>query len=143
MKDLIIFLWIILAFVATAIWEAFIEGEHGGAKKQVGWSFKLAGYDVKGYHFWLWLVAYPMLLALPLIVSYSQHLLGIILMGYFIGSVLEDFLWFVINPKWSTKDFRPEKVDWYPWFKIGRFALPFFYLPYLAFTFLAWWFLVR
>jgi len=57
--------------------------------------------------------------------------------------VIEDFLWFVINPKWPFADFNSQKVTWYPWFKIGKFELPFFYLPFFIFAFLSWWFLIK
>ncbi|MBU1952043.1 hypothetical protein KJ733_03980 [Patescibacteria group bacterium] len=144
MKDVVIVLWIIMAFIATSFWEAYIEGQHGGAEKQVGWKIKVGKYYLNGYHFWLWVVAYPLLLTLPLVINYSSRVLGLILIGYFLGQVIEDFLWFVVNPQWPFRHFRPDKADWFPWMKFGKkYGLPFFYVPYLIFAFLAWWFLVR
>jgi len=143
MSLVLVFIFIILAFIATAFWEAYIEGQFGGASQQVGWRFKLFGYHIHAYHFWLWFVTYPLLLAIPLLVAFSRELLGTILAGYFLGAIIEDFLWFVINPQWPFSNFNSQKVNWYPWLKLGNFELPFFYLPYLLFAFFSWWFLVR
>lgn len=143
MSLFLVFIFIIVAFVATAFWEAYSEGEYGGAIRQVGWRFKLFGYNVNAYHFWLWIVMYPVLLAIPLLVAYSRQLLGTILAGYFLGMVIEDFLWFIVNPRWPFSDFNSQKVTWYPWLKLGKFELPFFYLPFIIFAFLSWWFLIK
>lgn len=141
--DLLIVIWIITSYASSSFWEAYIEGKHGGAKKQVGPEFKMFGYTIRAYHIWLWFITFPLLLTLPLVINFSTRTLGLILMGYFIGSVAQDFLWFVVNPKWPFKNFRPDKVDWYPWLRIGKFALPFFYIPYLVFAWLAWVFLIK
>lgn len=128
MQELGIFIVIQLAMLATALWEARIEGENIGASQQTGWKIKILGMNFTEYHFWLWFVAYPFLLAVPLTFNFSWHLFTIVVCSYFIGLVLEDFMWFVFNPKFPVSRFNSENVKWYPWLKIGKFEIPFFYL---------------
>ncbi len=135
----LIFIWIILAFATCSFWEAYSEGENVGASKQCGWVIKIGKYQIKAYHFWLWYISVPMFLILPLFINFSKELLGTILACFFIGSVIQDFFWYVINPKFSFKDFNARKVTAWPWF----LGLPYFYWLDFVGAFLSWWFLIR
>lgn len=139
----LIFIWIILAFASCSFWEAYAEGKNVGAKQQCGWRIKIGKWEYKAYHFWLWLVTIPMLLILPLFISFSRELLGVIIAGYLIGSVVEDFLWYLVNPKYPFKKWNPKDVSAWPWLGIGKFKLPYFYWLYFIGAFLAWRFLIK
>ncbi len=129
MVEIIIFLLILLAFVSMAFWEAYAEGEAGGAARAVGPQFKLFGLRFKAYHLILFCVFIPLLLSLTLIGRFSWHLFKFVAAGYFFGLVIEDFLWFVVNPKWPFSHWNSRHVDWYSWWKIGKFEIPSFYIP--------------
>lgn len=139
----LIFIWIIFAFVSAAFWEAYAEGENVGASQQCGWTIKIGKYKIKAYHFWLWYVMMPMLLILPLLVDFSFSLLGTIISGFCIGSVAEDFLWYVVNPKYPFKKWNPKDVNCWPWWGIGKFKLPYFYWIYFIGAILSWYFLIK
>src|SRR3989344_3965692 len=107
MNAVLILIYILLIFVSIAFWEAYIEGKNGWASKSVGWRMKKDLWFIKGitaYHFWAWVIMIPMFLALPLVIyGWNLRLFGILLSGYFFGAILEDFLWFVINPAFPFK----------------------------------------
>ncbi|MEK6932792.1 MAG: hypothetical protein AABW56_03275 [Nanoarchaeota archaeon] len=147
MNELLILAYILLIFVSIAFWEAYIEGKNGWASKSVGWKMKKDLFFIKGitaYHFWSWIVMIPMFLALPLVIyGWDLKLFGILLTGYFWGAILEDFLWFVINPEFPFKDFNPTKAYWHKWFKIGKVEFPQGYLFYFIFGLIIWMLLVK
>ncbi len=138
------FFWIIIGFASISFWEAYSEGRHGGAEKQVGWVWRIFGLRLTGYHFMLFVVTLPMFTLLPLIAyGYSGKMMATLACAYCVGVLVEDFLWFVINPVFPFRDFRPEKVWWYPWFRVGRFALPVHYPIFIGITALIWYFFLR
>jgi len=132
----LIFIFVQLAMIATALWESRIEGKHVGATEQVGWKINIFGTIYTEYHFWLWIVAYPLLLCLPLFVGFSWKLLVILMSSYSIGIVWEDFMWFVFNSQFNLDHFNSREVKWYSWLKIGKFEIPYFYPILIIFAFL-------
>lgn len=122
--------------IATSLWEARIEGKHIGATEQTGWKTDILGIKFTEYHFWLWIVAYPLMLSIALFVDFSWKLAAVLLSSYFFGLVFEDFMWFVFNPYFRLKNFNSKEVKWYPWLKIGKFEIPFFYPIYLIISIL-------
>jgi len=131
MANWIIFCLILLAFFVSSFWEAYIEGEFIGASRACDWRIKFGRKEIHGYHILLWGVTFPLLLSLPLVVNFSWQLLRFIMAGYFVGSVVQDFFWFVVNPRFPFKNWNPQKANWYLWLKIGKLQLPAFYLPYI------------
>ena len=131
MEAIAIFIIIQAAMIATALWESRIEGKHIGATEQTGWTIDILGTKFTEYHFWLWGVAYPLLIAIPLAINFSWHLLAVLASSYLIGLVFEDFMWFALNPYFSLKKFNSKNVKWYAWLKIGKFEIPFFYPIYI------------
>lgn len=142
MNTILIFIWIILAFVSTSFWEAYIEGKHPWASRQIGWSRKISNHiTLTAYHFWL-LITFIFLLTLPVVVTgWNAKLFGIILSAACIGIIVEDFLWFVINPYYSLKKFNSNDAPWYPWVNLGAIELPALYLVSFAISILSWYFL--
>ncbi len=131
-KLIAIFVMELLAFTFIAFYTAAVEGAEGGhfgRKKLFGLSADM----------WRFLVVVPLFLSIPLIVgNFDLRLVGTILAGAFIGGILQDFVWFVVNHHFSIRDFNPEKVMWMKWFRLGRFAVPQFYITYAALAVLAW-----
>ena len=145
--DIIIFLYIIGIFIAIAFWEAYIEGSGGWAANQVGWRipFKVGflSRPLDAYHFWSWLVMIPMFLMLPFVMfGWNAHLFWLIVMGFLIGTVIEDYLWFVVNPAFPLKHFKPAFVWWHYWIGWGKFRVPEIYVLYPILTVLIWIFLL-
>ena len=125
------FIAIQLAMTATALWESRIEGSNIGASKQTGWKINILGTNFTEYHFWLFIAAYPLLLSVPLFVSFSWELLAVLMSAYAFGLVWEDFMWFVFNSKFNLSHFNSREVKWYPWLKIWKIEIPFFYPVYI------------
>lgn len=147
MSDIIILLYILGIFVSIGFWEAYIEGKGGWAKNQVGWriNFKVGFLrrPLDAYHFWSWLIMIPMCLMLPFVMfGWDWHLFWIVVIGFLLGTVIEDFLWFVVNPVFPLRDFKPKKVWWHYWVGFGKFKLPEIYILYPILAALIWWLLL-
>lgn len=127
MNELKIFLTIQAAMVAFAYSESVLEGPEGWARDKKVWRFKIGkNHDYTSYHVVTYYILFPILLfILPFVlVGFSWHLAWVLLASYLIGTIIEDFMWFVFNPcrpfyKWNHVD-----TTWYPWIKIGKFSLP-------------------
>jgi hypothetical protein len=110
---------ILLSFL-LALWEIQIEGKDGWAANSPGWRIEKGwlvkisgGRPITGYHVFmtLFLIA---IIHLPLFfISWSWRLESL-LIGFYLGMLLvEDFLWFVLNPYYGIKSFRKGKIWWH------------------------------
>src|SRR3990167_10849488 len=144
MNTLLIFIWIYLAMVSLSFVEAYVEGRNLWDKNKVGWKLKLVkGYVITGYHFYLFSVMIPLFLTLPLIIyGWDKRLFGILLSAYFSGIVIEDFVYFIVNPVVKFKEFFTDFTDFYQWIKIkGKKIIPWGYIFGITFAILSWYFL--
>jgi|SRR3989338_6194450 len=145
--DIIILLYILGIFIAIGFWEAYIEGRYGWAQRQVGWNipFKVGFLKrpLDAYHFWSWMIMIPMFLMLPFVMfGFNLHLFWLVVIGFLLGSVVEDFLWFVVNPDFPFRDFNPKKVWWHYWIGFGKFKVPEIYIIYPILALLIWIYLL-
>jgi hypothetical protein len=130
---------------AMSFWEAYVEGRNPWDKRKLGWCLKLGKFKLPAYHFYVFIVMIPMLLSLPLVIyGWNLKLFGIIFSAYMVGILLEDFLWFIVNPAVNfKKDFNPDFASYYPWIKIGKFQIPAGYPVSVFLSLLSWYFLWR
>lgn len=134
-KEALIFFIVQVAMVAFAYSEAVLEGEEGWARDKKCWRFRtIKNYDYTSYHLVTYYILFPILIIfLPLAVSgFDSKLFWLLVASYLIGSILEDFMWFVFNPVRSFSTWNHKDTTWYPWVKIGKFATPWSYLIKLA-----------
>lgn len=142
-KTILIFIWIWAAMIANGFWEAYVEGKHAWAEGKLGWKIKTKKYVLlTAYHFWLFLVMWPLLITLPLVIfGFDLRLFGILLSAYFSGLIIEDFTWFIVNPVFNFGHFSSKYVKWYPWIKISKLEIPLFYLVAVLAALSSWYFL--
>lgn len=142
---ILIFIWIFAAMIATSFWESYAEGRNSWAKEKNGWKFKLFGYEHTGYHFFLFAVMFPVLLTLPFVIfGWNTRYFGIVFSAYFLGLSVEDFFWYVVNPKVRFKELYSGFSDYYPWIKIGgKKIIPAGYVYDTIIAILIWFFLWR
>src|SRR3989344_1783727 len=140
-------IWILvtvwIAMISASFWEAYAEGPNPWARAMYTWRLRITKRTVlTGYHFFLFGITYPVLIiALPLVVAgFSWELFGILASALFTGYIIEDFFWFVVNPKFSFKAFNADKVDWYPWLRIWKIQIPWGYILGVIIALLFWWF---
>lgn len=146
MQTWMIFLWIWAALTAMAFWEAYVEGRNPWDKRKLGWKLRLSkNFVLPAYHFYVFWVMFPLLLTLPFVIyGWNTRIFGIIASAYFSGVVLEDFLWFVVNPSVKMKEFWTKFTDYYPWIRMrNKKILPLFYILGILIAILFWWFLWR
>lgn len=142
--DFVIILVIWVAMIATAFWEAAVEEDEPWEKGKAGWQIISNGRVLlTSYHFWLFFVMFPALLAVPLIIGFSVRLLGVLLTAYASGLVIEDFAWFIVNPHYGLKKFTPKHAPWQIWIKIGKKGIPASYIVGLLIAVGSWYFLWR
>lgn len=129
--------------IATSFWESYSEGRNAWAKGKVGWKFKIGDYLFHGYHFYVFWIMFPVLLTLPLIIyGWDTKLFGILVSAYFSGMVIEDFGWYVVNPKVKIREFWTKFSDYYPWIKIkNKKIIPLGYILGILITILSWIFI--
>jgi hypothetical protein len=111
-----------MAFMSLilALWEIQIEGKDGWAANSPGWRLEkgwlvkvTGGRPITGYHFYM-TVFIIVLVHLPLFFVTWSWRLECLLLGFYLGMVLlEDFLWFVLNPYYGIKNFRRGKIWWH------------------------------
>ncbi len=145
MHTLSIFFWIFAAMIATSFWEAYAEGEKSWATGKSGWKFKLFGFEQTAYHFYLFVVMFPLLLTLPFIIfGWNARYFGIVGSAYFMGLSIEDFFWYIVNPKVKFRQFYTSFSDYYPWIKIKhKKIIPLGYVASAIVAVLFWYFLWR
>lgn len=144
MSILLTFLWVILGFAAMAFWEAYIEGLYPWAGRQCGWTLRLGKkWTLTAYHFWL-NIMFLFFLSLPLVIyGWDLILFGILLSALMIGLIVEDFLWYIVNPYYSLRFFNENDANWYPWIGIGKAKIPFSYIVGIIIALLSWYFIWR
>lgn len=123
MIEYLLFLFLI-AFILAKL-EINIEGKHGWAKNLPTWqiknkvtSFIYGDLPLTGYHFWL-MMFILVFLHFPFFIfkewSLSIELRALSL--FFFIWLVEDFLWFVLNPDYGFKKFNKENITWHhQWF---------------------------
>lgn len=111
--------WISFVFAKV---EIAIEGGHGWAEDLPTWRLPaknwasvifFSGRPLTGYHAWMvtFILSMAHLMYVFEVPSWSVELQILALFCFF--SVLEDFLWFVLNPAYGIKNFRAEKIWWH------------------------------
>jgi len=124
------YIFIIYLFLASYIFakvEIAIEGGDGWAKKLPTWKLPeghiiskifFGGRTVTGYHVWVNIFIIFILHSVYLFVPLQFSIETKILAFYMLFWVIEDFLWFVINPSYGLKNFKKEKIWWHEkrWF---------------------------
>ncbi len=140
----LIFLWVYLAMLATAFWESYVEGRYPWNYRKEGWKIRIGKTFVfSAYHFFLFWITFPLLISLPLVThGWDLELFGILISAYFSGIVIEDFLWFVVNPAVKLREFWSDFSDFYPWIVVrGHKIVPVGYIIGILIALLSWFFL--
>ena len=134
-----------IAFIASGFWEAYVEGRNAWDKGKLGWKIRIGSFVLSGYHFYLFVIMYPALLALPFVFTgWNYKLFGIIVSAYASGVILEDFVWYLANPVVRFREWFTPFSDYYPWIKLGgRKLIPLGYIVYLGIALLSWYFIWR
>ena len=112
--------FMILMAVIFALWEIQIEGKDGWAANlptwriEKGWLLKYTGRrPLTGYHLFLGLFLISFI-HFPLFFTSWSWQLELLIIGFGVGmGLIEDFLWFVLNPHYGIKNFRTGKIWWH------------------------------
>lgn len=133
------------AMIASGFWEAYVEGRNAWDKGKLGWRIQLGSFLLTGYHFYLFWVMYPLLLALPFVFTgWNPQLFGVILSAFATGVILEDFTWYIVNPVVKFSELYTPFSDYYPWIKFGdKKIVPTGYVAGIVVALLSWYFLWR
>lgn len=131
-RDIGIMAIIIVALASFSVVEAYQEGPQGWKLNPKWFRLRLTKkYFLTAYHVVMFLFLFPVFIfVLPLyLVGWSMHLFAVLLFSYLVGIVVEDFLWFVVNPEFAFSKWNPFHTSWYPWVRMGKVAIP---VPYIV-----------
>ncbi len=146
LQTLLVFVCIWGACIATGFWEAYVEGRNAWDKGKLGWKIRVGSSVLTtAYHTNVFLIMYPLLLALPFIFTgWNLELFGIMVSAYATGVIIEDFTWYLVNPAVQFKEWFTPFSDYYPWVKIGgKKIIPVGYVLGVAIALTSWFFLWR
>ncbi len=145
LQTILIFALIWVASIASGIWESYVEGRNPWDKGKLGWKIQIGSFLLTGYHFYLFWVMYPVLLALPFVMTgWNLKLFGIIVSAYTTGVIIEDFVWYLANPVVQLKEWFTPFSDYYPWVKVGgKKIVPWGYVVGAVIALLSWYFIWR
>jgi hypothetical protein len=132
--------WIMLLSALFAQAEIQIEGPHGWATALPTWrltavpslQFLFGGREITGYHafmFTFMLAAFH----LPLAINgqFSLQIEARILGSLMLFWILEDVLWFVMNPAYGLARLTPQAAPWHPHWALGV-PVDYLVLPVIA-----------
>lgn len=114
-------LFLLATSAAFALLEIQIEGDAGWAASLPTWRYErpwtralFGARAITGYHLWVHVVVL-LLLHLPFAIGvpFAWAVEARIVAFWLLFWVLEDFLWFVFNPKWGLRSFRRERIWWH------------------------------
>jgi hypothetical protein len=145
LKIILIFVIIYLAMISSAFWESYSEGREAWGMGKFGFKTKVFGFEISGYHIFLFLVTWPLLLILPFaIFGWNSYYFGVVMSAFFSGLIVEDFFWYIVNPEVRVYEFWMDFSNYYPWLKIkGRKIVPIGYLIWLVLALVFWYFFWR
>lgn len=106
--------------ILLALHEIQIEGEDGWAKNLPTWRIYnplktiISWPYITGYHIYLWLLLL-LLFQLPFFFNTPLTLKNEILVIeiLYVMLILEDFFWFILNPKWGIRRFLNNTIPWH------------------------------
>jgi len=137
MQFCFLMLWIVILAFFFAKVEIHIEGGDGWAGKLPTWRVERhklldifwGGRPMTGYHAWMFTFM-ALVFHLPVLLTgaFTWPLEARILASLMYFWILEDFLWFVLNPEYGLRRFKPHLVSWH-----GRWIL-FFPAEYWIFS---------
>lgn len=119
------FIGLLAAAATFALLEIQVEGPNGWAANLPTWRFPSTGIGswitrlfpgrpLTGYHLWMLVfmavvVHLQFAFGLPWSLSGEMRAIAFFLLFW----VAEDFLWFVLNPHFGIRRFRPEHIPWH------------------------------
>jgi len=123
---LFIILYLIVLAILHALWELQIEGNYDGWARNLPcwrwnkiWKIILGGKPMTGYH-WYMLLMFTFLFHSPfLFIPWTIPTECLILGIYIYYWLLEDFLWFILNPLYTLKKFRKGSIEWHKRWILG------------------------
>jgi hypothetical protein len=135
--------------LAAFLWAKFeveIEGKDGWAKRLPTWRLKkhfllkvfLGGRPLTGFHLWAFtfvgfMFHFPLLWIRQWTWPLESYIIGSLLLFW----VLEDFLWFMLNPFFGWRHYGKRRAEWHPRWFLGLPA-DHWGMLLLSFLLLAW-----
>lgn len=122
MRHVRFFGFAVISAVLLACLEIQIEGSRGWAASLPSWQIQnqwtdlfLGGRPLTGYHtflltFLVLLAHFPFIVGLKWTLRKEALVLGFLMLMF---GVLEDFLWFILNPEYGLSKFKPEYIWWH------------------------------
>ncbi len=145
----LLLLWVILIAFFFAEVEIQIEGADGWAAKLPTWRIEShwlldifwGGRPMTGYHAWVFsfmalIFHFPIFLRGHWDIKIESRIIGSLMFFW----IVEDFIWFLLNPAYGWSKFSPQNV---PWHKHWFWLFPTDYLTFTGVGLALYWFSFR
>ncbi|MEO6728901.1 MAG: hypothetical protein ABIM99_03185 [Candidatus Dojkabacteria bacterium] len=137
MSHVAFFIFVLVASFFWAMMEIQIEGKDGWAAALPTWRYKIYlkyiwEREITGYHFFLMSFILVLLHSVFIFFPWTIGIEFRILAFFLILGVIEDFLWFILNPAFGLKKFNRIEVPWHSMWFLG---IPTFYWVFLPLGF--------
>lgn len=121
MEHLFFFVYLVATSAIFALLEIQIEGKEGWARGLPTWRIEtaltrrlLGARAITGYHVYMHLLVLllahvPFAVGVPLTLATEARILAFLVLFW----VIEDFLWFVLNPHYGVRGFKRERAWWH------------------------------
>ena len=151
MQHLILAVYLVAAAFTFAKVEIEIEGPNGWAENLPTWRISnrwtkifYGSRPLTGYHFWLQIFVF-LLSHLPFALRIAPwtwpmelRVIGFVILFF----IVEDFLWFAVNPAYGLRRFRREHIWWHAptwWWFMPRDYWVFFFVGCAIYFAGVWW----
>jgi len=145
-RTLIYLAWVVLMALFFAEVEIQIEGQAGWAAQLPTWRIEehwlldifWGGRPMTGYHAWVFsFMALAFFMPLAFLGRCQWREAGLALAGLMLFWIIEDFLWFALNPAYGLARFVPAQVPWHKhWWGVAPTD---YWTAVIAALLLLWW----
>lgn len=132
----LVFVLEILGFIFISLMAVAVEQKSGGLFG------RNTAYQVSG-DMWLGIAIFIFLLIPLSVAEFDSKLVGTLFSGVFVGGILEDFFWFLLNPNFGVQKFSPQFATWLKWTDLIFLKIPTFYLIYAVVAAFFWFVFVK
>ena len=130
---ILFFAFILITSFLLALAEIQIEGKFGWAKKLPTWRKKISigkfKFEITGYHLFFFGGLFAMLQFRFVFQPFTIKDELLTISAYLFMVIVEDFLWFLLNPNYGLRKYNKKFVYWYQTWFLGFPIIYFFFIP--------------
>lgn len=133
----VIFILEVLTFILIAIIEVILWDQTG----RIFGTNVILGIPTFS---WIFLLVTILFLVIPIHAGiFGSKLMGTFAIGYLIGNILGNFIFFILNSSFGITKFNSSYIPQLDWIKIGQIEVPIFYPGAALFSIIIWFIFIK